>query len=360
MLVITRRHFLSKLSTGIGGAALAAMFPRPRLRRVHPTPAYGFSPISRPRRSASSICSCPAARRSWTSSTTSRCSTNERPAAARLRARRPAPHRHVGQPGVASARPARSSSSRSTASPAPGSANCCRTPRRSPTTSASSIDVHRGDQPRPGDHVFPDRLPDRRPARARRVAQLRPRHRRTKNLPAFVVLVTPKPRPTSRSTRASGAAGFLDSQLPGRAVPRGKDPVLYLSNPDGVCRRPPRDARSARRAQPASSSRRNSTPRSKRASPSTRWRSACRPACPRSPISRSEPDSDLRALRPGREASPAPSPPTACWPAGWPSAACASSSSTIRAGTSTATCPTAIQQPVQGHRPGRRRAGRPT
>ena len=35
---------------------------------------------------------------------------------------------------------------------------------------------------------------------------------------------------------------------------------------------------------------------------------------------------------------PARSPPTACWPAGSPSAACGSSSSTTRAGTSTATC----------------------
>ena len=38
-------------------------------------------------------------------------------------------------------------------------------------------------------------------------------------------------------------------------------------------------------------------------------------------------------------ASRARSPPTACWPAGWPSAACASSSSSTAAGTSTCTCP---------------------
>ena len=36
--------------------------------------------------------------------------------------------------------------------------------------------------------------------------------------------------------------------------------------------------------------------------------------------------------------SPGPSPPTACWRGGWPSAACASSSSTIAIGTITETC----------------------
>ena len=45
-------------------------------------------------------------------------------------------------------------------------------------------------------------------------------------------------------------------------------------------------------------------------------------------------------------ASPAPSPPTACWPGGWPSAACGSCSSSIAAGTSTGNLPEQIRRPV--------------
>ena len=55
-----------------------------------------------------------------------------------------------------------------------------------------------------------------------------------------------------------------------------------------------------------------------------------------------EPAARLRAVRPRRRASPGRSPPTACWPAGWPSAACGSSSSSTAAGTSTPTCPKQI------------------
>ena len=51
-----------------------------------------------------------------------------------------------------------------------------------------------------------------------------------------------------------------------------------------------------------------------------------------------EPAQHLRTLRRGCRASPAPSPPTACWPAAWRSAACASSSSTTAIGTTTAIC----------------------
>ena len=56
--------------------------------------------------------------------------------------------------------------------------------------------------------------------------------------------------------------------------------------------------------------------------------------------------STSRPVRPRRRERPARSPPTACSPAGWPSAACGSSSSTTAAGTSTATCPTRLREPV--------------
>ena len=49
---------------------------------------------------------------------------------------------------------------------------------------------------------------------------------------------------------------------------------------------------------------------------------------------------DLYGAEPGK---PSASPTTACSPGGWPSAACASSSSTIATGTITATCPTACR-----------------
>ena len=49
------------------------------------------------------------------------------------------------------------------------------------------------------------------------------------------------------------------------------------------------------------------------------------------------------------------SPPTACWPAGWPSGACGSSSSSIAAGTSTRTCPprspASAATPIRPRRP---------
>ena len=82
--------------------------------------------------------------------------------------------------------------------------------------------------------------------------------------------------------------------------------------------------------------------------------------------------SDVRPLRPRRPRRRAPSPPTACSPAGWPSATCASSSSTTPAGTTTAACPAASAGSArtstaptlrpdhrpQAARPARRHAGR--
>ena len=127
---------------------------------------------SRPRPSASSICSSPAVRRRWTCSTTSRrwqkCSGTELPDSIRKG------QRLTGMTAAQASFPDRavaSSSSRSTASRARGSASCCRTPRRSSTSSASSSRCTPSDQSRPGGHVLPDRLPARRPAEHRRVGQ---------------------------------------------------------------------------------------------------------------------------------------------------------------------------------------------
>lgn len=55
------------------------------------------------------------------------------------------------------------------------------------------------------------------------------------NLPAFIVLVTAGQGDQPLYARLWGS-GFLDSRYQGVQFRAGKDPVLYLSNPDGVCR----------------------------------------------------------------------------------------------------------------------------
>jgi hypothetical protein len=54
------------------------------------------------------------------------------------------------------------------------------------------------------------------------------------NLPAFVVLVTPHKKDQPLYARLWGS-GFLDSRYQGIQFRSGKDPILYLSNPDGPC-----------------------------------------------------------------------------------------------------------------------------
>ncbi|BCU76043.1 DUF1501 domain-containing protein [Luteolibacter sp. LG18] len=54
------------------------------------------------------------------------------------------------------------------------------------------------------------------------------------NLPSFVVLVTKKQADQPLYARLWGS-GFLDSRYQGVRFSSGADPVFYLSNPDGVC-----------------------------------------------------------------------------------------------------------------------------
>ena len=54
------------------------------------------------------------------------------------------------------------------------------------------------------------------------------------NLPGFVVLVTKKPTDQPLASRLWGT-GFLDSRFQGVRFSSGKDAVFYLTNPDGVC-----------------------------------------------------------------------------------------------------------------------------
>jgi hypothetical protein len=54
------------------------------------------------------------------------------------------------------------------------------------------------------------------------------------NLPAFVVLVTKKPTDQPLYARLWGS-GFLDSRYQGVRFSAGREPVFYLTNPDGIC-----------------------------------------------------------------------------------------------------------------------------
>ena len=113
-------------------------YSRAIYKPIHPPPmaASPVSPASRIsllRPSASSICSNRAALRRLSSSTTSLVSEFQGDRSSRVHSRRPAAHRHVclaiDIPGCA----LRNSRLRSAANPDAGSANFCRTRRRSPT-----------------------------------------------------------------------------------------------------------------------------------------------------------------------------------------------------------------------------------
>jgi Protein of unknown function (DUF1501) len=54
------------------------------------------------------------------------------------------------------------------------------------------------------------------------------------NLPAFVVLVTPNKKDQPLYSRLWGN-GFLDSRFQGIQFRAGKEPMLYMANPDGPC-----------------------------------------------------------------------------------------------------------------------------
>ena len=212
------------------------------------------------------------------------------------------------------------------------------------------------------------------PAEHRRVAHLRPGQREPR--PAGVrradLAGHRQPDDQPLYDRLWGS-GFLPSQYQGVKFRSGGDPVLYLSNPAGRRRRDaPAHARRPRPSSTSCSSTRSATRRSPRASRSTSWPSACRPSVPELTDISQRAAARPRPVRPRRRASPARTPPTACWPGGWPSAACASSSSSIAAGTSTTNLPQQIagqcrdtDQPSRGAdhrpeaaRPARRHAGR--
>src|SRR5580658_7527333 len=54
------------------------------------------------------------------------------------------------------------------------------------------------------------------------------------NLPAFIVLVTPRKGDQPLYSRLWGS-GFLDARYQGIQFRAGKEPILYMSDPDGPC-----------------------------------------------------------------------------------------------------------------------------
>ena len=163
------------------------------------------------------------------------------------------------------------------------------------------------------------------------------------DLPAFVVLLSRGGTDQPLYDRLWGS-GFLPTRYQGVKLRGGKEPVLYLANPAGCS---PADA-----AADARRHRRRSIDlhHAETGDPEILTRVAqyelgyrMQASVPELTDLSSEPQVDPRPVRPRRAASPAATPPTACWPAGWPSAASGSSSSITWAGTSTATCPSQIR-----------------
>ena len=121
------------------------------------------------------------------------------------------------------------------------------------------------------------------PAQPGLMAQLRPGHDEPEpaGLRGDDRVVDRARRPPRRSTTGSGARASCPASTRAWPCARRGDPVLFLSNPAGVdAADAPAHARRPRPAQPAASSTRSPTPRPRPGSPSTRWRSGCRPRSP--------------------------------------------------------------------------------
>ena len=241
---------------------------------------------SRRRRSTSSTCSRTARRRTSICSTTSRSwrSWHGQEIPDSVTPRQAVQH-HDRQPEVASsccrASPA---SSQHGAERAPGSATSCRTPRRSPTSCASSsrCTPTRSTTPRPS-RCFLTGGRDARPAEPRRLARLRPGQpqRRTCRVRRHDLARQ------GDDLRADLLRLLLGQRLPavavpGREVPRQAATRCCTSPTPTASRRAMRRGLldDLARAQRDEAARASATRRSPRASRSTRWRSGCRPACP--------------------------------------------------------------------------------
>ncbi len=161
------------------------------------------------------------------------------------------------------------------------------------------------------------------------------------DLPAFVVMISRgsgNPNDQPLYDRLWGS-GFLPTTYQGIKFRSVGDPVLYLSNPAGLsaaARRRMLDDLSRLDALNHRRIRRPGDPHAHRAVRDGIPDANVGPRADR-PLGRARPASSS-CTAPTR-ASPGPTPPTACWRAGWWNGAFGSSSSSTAAGTSTPTCP---------------------
>ncbi len=103
------------------------------------------------------------------------------------------------------------------------------------------------------------------------------------DLPAFVVLISQSSGLNIDQPLFSRlwGSGFLPSNYQGVKFRSSGDPVLYLADPPGVDRATRRNMLDAvSRLEQDALGRVPAIRRSRRASRSTRWRSACKPRCP--------------------------------------------------------------------------------
>ena len=283
-----------------------------------------------------------ARRRSTCSTTSPQLPTPPRRGPARLGPQGPAPHRHDLRPG---ALPRRRRSTFGFAQHGAvrrlGQRAAAAHRRRSPTTSASCARC----TPRPS--TTTRRSPSSRPAPSSPAARASARGSatasaaRTANLPAFVVLIS---HGSGTARRPAALRAALGQRLPADRAP-GRAASAAAATRSSTSPTPPASTAPTARATCSTASRAlNAAPARRTRRP--RDRDPHRPvrdglphadlgarSSPTSPTSPTPPSSSTART----SASPAPSPPTACWPAASPSAACASSSSSTAAGTSTAT-----------------------
>ena len=148
---------------------------------------------------------------------------------------------------------------------------------------------------------------------------------------------------TRRAGRPTGATASCRPPTRAPRCGRRARRSSTSSRPPGITREHQRaEPRPARRAEPDGTW--TSTPRPTATSwppgwPATSWPSACRRRCRACSTSTARTPATLEPLRRRRARRPTPSAASACWPAGWSSGACGSSSSTTAPGTATTTSP---------------------
>ena len=184
------------------------------------------------------------------------------------------------------------------------------------------LDVHRGDQSRPGDHISPNRLAALRPAEHGGVADTMGWAATTRICRRSSCLITPGKTDQPLYSRLWGS-GFLPRAIRASSSGPASDPSCIWTTPTALSR----ESRAARCSIACASStalrdgaiRRRRNRRAHR--PIRNGVSDADASVPDVMDTSKEPRSRLRPLRPRRRGSRALSPPIACWPAGWPSEA---------------------------------------